>query len=263
MLTRHAITRRADTDGVDSTVVERDYVLTHIVAQLHRAAMEGTARLVFKGGTALRLVHLGDYRYSADLDFTILGGNPSVATTALAETLEAARERAGLDVLQFSKGDSPGIEYIGPLGASKPRLIKLDISDSEIVESVEQRTILPGLWPDLPDLVPFDVYSLEEIAAEKLRCVIQRVQCRDLYDIFRLVEDTHVSLADVRPLFERKAAAKGVDPGTFAGRLEDRLPRYKVRWVNEMSEHLRDPPRIDDVIRVVRRHLRGAGLDAK
>ncbi len=225
--------------------------------------MEGTARLVFKGGTALRLVHLGDYRYSADLDFTILGGNPSVATTALTETLEAARERAGLDVLQFSKGDSPGIEYIGPLGASKPRLIKLDISDSEIVESVEQRTILPGLWPDLPDLVPFDVYSLEEIAAEKLRCVIQRVQCRDLYDIFRLVEDTHVSLADVRPLFERKAAAKGVDPGTFAGRLEDRLPRYKVRWVNEMSEHLRDPPRIDDVIRVVRRHLRGAGLDAK
>ena len=77
MLTRHAITRRADTDGVDGAVVERDYVLTHIVAQLHRATMEGTARLVFKGGTALRLVHLGDYRYSADLDFTILGGNPS------------------------------------------------------------------------------------------------------------------------------------------------------------------------------------------
>ncbi len=43
--------------------------------------------------------------------------------------------------------------------------------------------------------MPFDVYSLEEIAAEKLRCVIQRVQCRDLYDIFRLVKDTHVSLA--------------------------------------------------------------------
>lgn len=131
MLTRHAITRRADTDGVDGAVVERDYVLTHIVAQLHRATMEGAARLVFKGGTALRLVHLGDYRYSADLDFTILGGNPSVATTALAKTLEAAREHTGLPVLQFSEGDSPGIEYIGPLGASKPRLIKLDISDSK------------------------------------------------------------------------------------------------------------------------------------
>jgi hypothetical protein len=30
-----------------------------------------------------------------------------------------------------------------------------------------------------------------------------------------------------------------------------------------MSDHLRDPPRIDDVIWVVRRHLRGAGLVGK
>jgi len=32
MLTRFAITRRADDDGVDASVVERDYVLAHIVA---------------------------------------------------------------------------------------------------------------------------------------------------------------------------------------------------------------------------------------
>lgn len=76
MLTRHAITRRADTDGVDAAVVERDYVLAHVVAQLHRARPEDSGRLVFKGGTALRFVYLPDYRYSADLDFTILAGQP-------------------------------------------------------------------------------------------------------------------------------------------------------------------------------------------
>jgi hypothetical protein len=37
VLTRHALTRRADTDGVDAAVVERDYVLAHVVAQLHHA----------------------------------------------------------------------------------------------------------------------------------------------------------------------------------------------------------------------------------
>ena len=37
MLTRHEIVRRADDDGVDAAVAERDYVLAHIVAQLHRA----------------------------------------------------------------------------------------------------------------------------------------------------------------------------------------------------------------------------------
>ncbi len=37
MLTRHLLTKRADVDGVDVRVVERDYVLAHVVSQLHLA----------------------------------------------------------------------------------------------------------------------------------------------------------------------------------------------------------------------------------
>ncbi len=62
MLTRHALSRRAEADGVDATVVERDYVLAHVVAQLHHARPDDGGRLVLKGGTALRFVHLADYR---------------------------------------------------------------------------------------------------------------------------------------------------------------------------------------------------------
>lgn len=260
MLTRHAITKRADDDGVNASVVERDYVLAHIVAQLYRAKPADGGRLVFKGGTALRLVHIGEYRYSADLDFTIIGGDSSAATAAMAEVLEAARQHTGMPVLELTEGDSPAIAYVGPLEAGKPRRIKLDISDSEVVESVEQRTILQEVWSDLPEPVPFDVYPIEEITAEKLRCIIQRVQCRDLYDLFRLVDDMGVSLAEVRPLFERKAEAKGLDPAAFAARFDDKLGRYKDRWDTEMPEHVAAPPRLDDVARVVRRHLRDAGL---
>jgi predicted nucleotidyltransferase component of viral defense system len=229
------------------------------VAQLHRAKPSDGGQLVFKGGTALRLVHIGDYRYSADLDFTVIGGTADAATGAMVEVLDAAREHAGLPVLELTDGDSP-ITYVGPLEAAKPRRLKLDISDTEVVEAVEQRTILDGVWSDLPDAVPFAVYSISEIAAEKVRCIIQRVQCRDLYDIFRLVEDMGVSLHEVRPQFEQKATAKGLDPATFAEKFEDRINRYKTRWEQEMPDHLADPPRFDDVVRVVRRHLRGAGL---
>jgi predicted nucleotidyltransferase component of viral defense system len=263
VLTRHAITRRADHDGVDAAVVERDYVLAHIVAQLHRLQLADGGCLVFKGGTALRLVHIGDYRYSADLDFTLINGSVKAANAAMASVLAAARDHAGLPMLELTEGDSPSIAYVGPLEATKPRRIKLDLSDSEVVESVEQRTILPSVWLDLPDAGAFDVYSIEEIAAEKLRCIIQRVQCRDIYDIYdivRLVEDVGVALAEVRPLFERKTKAKGIDPASFEERFEDRLDRYQTRWETEMPEHIADPPRFDDVVRVVRRHLRGAGL---
>jgi predicted nucleotidyltransferase component of viral defense system len=104
---------------------------------------------------------------------------------------------------KLSDGDSP-IVYVGPLAAAKPRHLKLDISDTEVVETVEQRTILHDVWPDHPEAVPFAVYPINEIAAEKLRCIIQRAQRRDLYDIFRLVEDMGISLTEVRPLSSKR-----------------------------------------------------------
>ncbi len=116
------------------------------------------------------------------------------------------------------------------------------------------------IWPDLPAPVAFSVYPLEEISAEKLRCIIQRVQCRDLYDLWRLTEDKGVVLDEVIPLFERKARSKGLDPASFRDRFEDRIDRYKRRWSIEMSEHVADPPRFDDVVRAVRRQLRSSAL---
>jgi len=239
--------------------VERDYVLAHIVAQLHRARPADGGSLVFKGGTALRFVYVADYRYSADLDFSVVGGAQAPALAALSEVLDAARHHTELPRLELTAPPTATIGYIGPLGASKPRSIKLDVAVDEHVESVEHRTISP-IWPDLPDPTPFEVYSVNEIAAEKLRCVIQRVQCRDLYDLFRLVEDVDVALAEVRPLFERKTLAKGLDPTSFRDRFEDRVARYGQRWSNEMRDHVADPPRFTDVVRVVRRQLRDAGL---
>ncbi len=228
MLTRHALTRRADTNGVDAAVVERDYVLAHVVAQLRHARPNDGGRLVFKGGTAIRFIYLPDYRYSADLDFTVINGSAEAATGALGQVLEAARDHVGFPHLELTGDDKPAISHIGPLGATQPRQIKLDLATDEHVESVEERALL-DIWPDL-------------------------------YDLFRLTEDAGLSLAEVRPLFERKARAKTLDPTTFAPRFEGRIERYSQRWSTEMSEHLADPPRFEDVVRVVRRHLRKARL---
>jgi predicted nucleotidyltransferase component of viral defense system len=259
VLTRHAITKRADDDGVDAGVVERDYVLGHVVAQLSRAQPDDGGRLVFKGGTALRFVHIGEYRYSGDLDFSVVGGSVESAMRSLLAVLAAAREHAGFPHLELIDADPPAISYIGPLEASKPRSIKLDVTADEHVETVEQKRICE-VWPDFPEPTPLDVYSIDEIGAEKLRCVIQRVQCRDLYDLYRLAEDMNVSYAEVRPLFAEKARAKRLDPGTFADRFEDRVGRYRPRWEDEIGSFVADVPHFDAVERSVRRHLRKAGL---
>src|SRR6266545_3954891 len=223
MITPHLITRRADGDGVDAHVAERDYVLAHVAAQLPEARMPDGSRLVFKGGTALRFVHVRDYRYSADLDFTVIDGTADDGAAALSVAVAAAKEHAGFPTLEIQVGQA-------------------------------------GLWDDLPDTAPFDVYPLGEITAEKLRCIIQRVQCRDLYDLMRLTEDLKVDLGDIRGLFENKSRIKELDPGIFPEKFLDRIDRYQNRWDREMREHLADPPRLEDVVRVVSRRLRAADL---
>jgi predicted nucleotidyltransferase component of viral defense system len=77
MTTKGQITKIASRDGVDARVVERDYVLVHVVALISTEDADGT--LVFKGGTSLRLLHFEEYRYSADLDFSVISGGKDKA----------------------------------------------------------------------------------------------------------------------------------------------------------------------------------------
>jgi uncharacterized protein len=70
MISKALITKFASKDGVDARVVERDYILAHIVALI--SSNDPEKRLIFKGGTSLRFLHFDDYRYSADLDYSVI-----------------------------------------------------------------------------------------------------------------------------------------------------------------------------------------------
>jgi hypothetical protein len=190
-----------------------------------------------------------------------LEGTVEDGAAALSLAVAAAKEHAGFPTLEIQAGKTglPRLAFVGPLGG-KVRVVKLDLAVGEYVEAVEEGTMQLGLWGDLPDAVPFDVYPVEEITAEKLRCIIQRVQCRDLYDLVRLTEDLKVDLSEVRGLFEGKARIKGLDPAAFGEKFGDRVDRYKERWDREMREHLADPPQLEDVVRIVSRRLRAAAF---
>ena len=55
---------------IPERVLERDYCLSWILVGLARGALRD--RLAFKGGTALKKCYFGDYRFSEDLDFTLI-----------------------------------------------------------------------------------------------------------------------------------------------------------------------------------------------
>src|SRR5229473_3411968 len=56
---------------IQEPVIERDYVLAWLLTEMTTHPVLSTA-LAFKGGTALRRVHFDEYRFSEDLDFTLV-----------------------------------------------------------------------------------------------------------------------------------------------------------------------------------------------
>jgi predicted nucleotidyltransferase component of viral defense system len=255
LITRHIVTRLADRDGVTAPVVERDYVLTHIVETLGLLPLpEG---LVFKGGTALRLCFFQQFRYSADLDFSLVGVSEAQAVDVLGRAVAETADRIELPRLELVEGPPQEIRYEGPLG--RERRIKLDFAANELVLNTQMSALIGRYEDQAPDVPRVRTYTLDEIAAEKMRCVIQRLQCRDPLDLHRLLVGEGIRSVDVWPLFEEKARHLQIDPDRFDERLESREPEYRRRWDSEIAEYAGDVPRFEETMRELRRALRTKG----
>jgi predicted nucleotidyltransferase component of viral defense system len=257
MITLGRITQQADADGVDADTVERDYVLTHVMASLSHHP--DSDMFQFKGGTLLRLCYFNEYRYSADIDLNLEPGTDMQdAVGVLGEILDATQERVGLPHLALVTEPKLRIEFIGPKRTVRPRIIKLDISTDELILDRDARRSLLRRYEDQPETQPIRTYGLPEVAAEKLRCVMQRLQCRDLYDIWFLLGEAGLDAAEIRHHFEKKAEHRGLDPDIFAQRFERRIELYEQRWEDELVSYMTPVPDIDRVVREVRRNLRQA-----
>lgn len=70
------IQKIARTAGVRDQQIEKDYILSWILQgiAMHK---DFSKAIVFKGGTVLKKVYFEDYRFSEDLDFTLLDNNIS------------------------------------------------------------------------------------------------------------------------------------------------------------------------------------------
>jgi predicted nucleotidyltransferase component of viral defense system len=55
-------------------IIEKDWVLGHVLNQIYANKIFSSS-LLFKGGTSLRKCWFPNYRFSEDLDFSIIGPN--------------------------------------------------------------------------------------------------------------------------------------------------------------------------------------------
>jgi len=211
-------------DVVDSLerapeLVIRDFALMMVAAKLVETLGDA---LCFKGGFVLRHVY-GHERFSKDIDATRV--NPPKHKLD-AEAVRAEIEAASMSNLLTVRAEPPAtdsrqgldfdrVAFRGPAGEGS---IAIEVSYREDV-------ILGPVWAEVgpPYYEPFHlpVMQLEEIVAEKLRTLVQRVRPTDLADLAQILSDHEVDADAVARLAKEKFQL--VKQGNRSRRIEENM----------------------------------------
>ncbi len=256
------IQKWANEVSVRDSQIEKDYILSWILSGIANHP-ELSKEIVFKGGTLLKKVYFDDYRYSEDLDFTLITDRSNDQLREwFDQVFEYIKGEANIPLAIVDKNDNEDegmnfyISYIGPFGGDgSNKKVKVDISRSEklVFDAVTKPAII-----NYSDLEDYELlcYPLEEVLVEKLRCTMQRMQPRDYYDIWYLLEVYEMDVDFFVPEFIEKCEAKDIDPSAFHKSIEKKLAQYKGRWDNSMADQIQDLPPFEKVEREMNRHLK-------
>jgi predicted nucleotidyltransferase component of viral defense system len=262
MISRAEVFRLAGQERVGARVIEKDYVLSWLLIAI--ADSDLRHHLVFKGGTALKKIYFPEYRFSEDLDFTLIASVSHDDLVLLIEglfpsLLSRANLRIELDAADLSAFDSTTVQvnYVGPLQARMgSRTLKMDFTRGELLVNPPRTAELKAPYSDYPSAVGIATYTKREILAEKLCALMGRTEARDLYDAWWLLESQTLHPVVLTHDFVAKAEHKGHDPAQLDAVLGSKESRFSSQWETRLSQQVTNLPHFDEVMRAVRRHVR-------
>lgn len=246
MISPQELRRSARARGIALDLVEKDYVLGWLLYGISKSSVAD--RLAFKGGTALSKVYFPDvWRLSEDLDFTALDETtmPEFGEALMKEVpkilADSGRMTVELKRVPFTNRRylQSKFKFAGPIGRGA---IKIEVSKEPFPGKVVAKQV-----PQRFDYPRFSVraYSLDNVAAEKFRALIERGKIRDYYDAWKLLKVAKLDRESVKELFLKKCDAKeikfaGVDQ-FFPEGLSRKLEPYREVWLTRLSSEKLPP----------------------
>ena len=247
-------------------VVEKDYVLGWLLAGL--AQMPFGELWIFKGGTCIKKCYFETYRFSEDLDFSLLPQAPGSQEALIDQLRTLTASVATMSGLEFpadqidvkprrNQQGRPTFEgrvgYRGPLAYPGSPKIRFDLTQHEaVIDEAADRPVLHPYPDELPSGTIVRTYSFNELLAEKTRALLERSRPRDLYDIVHLLENapTDLDLNVVRKLFRQKCGSKAITVPSSAELVATVKADAELRseWANMLGHQLPALPDLDGLL---------------
>jgi predicted nucleotidyltransferase component of viral defense system len=246
--------------GLRDNVIEKDYVIGWVLWGIG-SDPDLSKYWAFKGGTSIKKCYIETWRFSEDLDFSIIPGGPDKPETIepiIKRILDRVHDESDIDFFVkppvFKYADKylyteGRIYYRGPRNAPAAA-IKLDLSG---LEQIVCPTVLQSISHPYSDelLQPAQVrcYSFEEVFAEKLRAMGERGRPRDLYDIVLLFRLKSFQTAPrlIKEVLVNKCVSKGVAVPTLES-IQNTATKSKLdsEWKSMLGHQLQALPPFEE-----------------
>lgn len=259
---------------VASHVIEKDYALSYVLAGI---AAEPTIKntLIFKGGTALKKIFFGDYRFSEDLDFSVDNApKQSSLEKALINAANYAKDllnqygpfettlKRNPERAPHPKGQEAFNIYVKfPWHVTANCRIKIEVThDEPLILSPQYKPIIHGY--NEPLTCQIACYQIEEIIAEKLRALLQthhklmtrgwnRPRARDYYDLWNILKNylQTVNRSSLKEILDKKCQHRSVtynDVDDFF--TTELIKEASLHWRSTLGILVQDLPACDQVL---------------
>jgi predicted nucleotidyltransferase component of viral defense system len=193
MILQKEIRTVAETLNVPLDTIDKDYVLGHFLKEMFRHPW-ARDNFLFKGGTCLKKCYFESYRFSEDIDATIVNPDFVLTKKQIADICDNINRETGIafNILKFEKtlfkdvhvgwdieicfwGANHGRNEVPTFRKDCHTKIWCEFRFYETVLFPKEERSLIHLFSDAADVtVKIPCYSIHEVLAEKMRSLIQR-----------------------------------------------------------------------------------------
>ena len=167
-------------EEVSLNFIAKDEMISKALLQL-----QGNEEIILKGGTAINRVYLKNKRFSEDIDFDLLfKGN---VKEAVIKTKEIVKKINGFDVARpriMKNTVRYDLFYINPLNHKDK--IRVEFTVIKKAKGYSRKIVNYGFVPYESALL--NVYDLDMLISHKVECVLNRIEGKDLFDLYYLMD---------------------------------------------------------------------------
>ena len=261
MILQKEIRTIAERLKVPSDTVDKDYVLGHFLYELFKQPW-AINNLLFKGGTCLKKCYFEEYRFSEDIDATIINAAFVLTKKQIQEVCNAITANIGIafNILKFEKtlfrdehvgwdieicfwGANHGKNEVPTFGKDCHTKIWCEFRLYEkVIFEKEERKLL-HLFSDAENVqLTIPCYSLHEVLAEKMRSLVQRNrgEARDYFDLWFIKNNVeNIDWFAVKAAFLQKCAFKNIAFNAADDFfIPVRMKQVEINWEKRLNHQL-------------------------